>query len=445
MSLYASLFSGVSGLSSYSSALGAISDNITNVNTVGYKNTETAFTTLVTETSATAYSPGGVQAVPRTLVSRQGLLQASTSNTDLAVDGAGFFVVKNVPEPGDLGEQSFTRAGSFRPDDEGFLQNTAGLYLMGWELDSTGDFNNDGDLGSLVPINTGDLTGTAEATTSVALRANLQSSQEINPLEATYAPNVSANNMASGTIDPDFERNIQVFDAQGGTHSLNFSVLRTAVPNEWHVEIYADPASDVITAPGFVDGQVATGILRFNADGSLDQLGSTPALFDPVNIAWTNGTGVSEITFDLGSDGAVDGVTQFDSTSTLISSVIDGAVFGNVTGVNINTDGVVTALFDNGLTRDVYRLPLATFQNPDGLTRLQNNAFGVSDFSGSFSLVEPTTGGGGSISPSTLEASTVDLAQEFTQLITVQRAFSASTRIITTADEMLNELNQIRR
>lgn len=122
---------------------------------------------------------------------------------------------------------------------------------------------------------------------------------------------------------------------------------------------------------------------------------------------------------------------------------MNGAVFGNVIGTNISEDGVVTALFDNGLSRDVFQLPVATFPNPDGLTRLQGNAFGVSDNSGNFSVVLPGTGGAGTIAPSTLEASTVDLAEEFADLIVTQRSFSASTRIISAADEVLEELVRI--
>ncbi|MFZ5608734.1 MAG: flagellar hook protein FlgE [Pseudomonadota bacterium] len=445
MSLYAALFSGVSGLSAYSSALGIISDNITNVNTVGYKSSVAEFSTLVTETtSVTTYSPGGVTALPRSLISRQGLLQATTSATDLSVDGAGFFVVKNQPTPGAQGEVAFTRAGSFRPDADGFLQNAAGNYLMGWALNSTGTFINDGDLRSLTPINTTGLTGTAEATANIAIRANLRSSQSVSPLAASYNPAVSANNMASGAVTPDFERNIQIFDAQGGTHTLTFSFLKSGT-NTWQVEVFGDPASDVTTGGSFVNGQVATGTIAFNADGSLDLGGTSASLLSSIPITWTNGAAASQISLNLGNDGEVNGLTQFDSVSTLISSSVDGAVFGNVTGVSVAKDGIVTALFDNGLTRAVYKLPVATFQNPDGLKRGQGNTYGISDQSGTFSLVEAGTGGGGAIAPSTLEASTVDLANEFTQLITTQRAFSASTRIITTADEMLNELNQIKR
>ncbi len=433
MSLYSALFAGVSGLNAYSSAMGTISDNITNVNTVGYKAAESHFSTFVTDNRTQGtYTPGGVTAKARTLVSQQGLLQASNSGTDLGIDGAGFFVVRNDNEVG-KGQAQFTRAGSFTPDAEGYLRNTAGLYLQGWELDSTGAVTNNGSLNDLKPINIARLTGTAEATSQIALRANLQSSQPV------FAGAYATGDLASGTQTADFERSVQVYDAQGGTHNLTLSFLKTG-DNQWAVEVHGDPA-DVQAA----NGLLASGTLAFNGDGSLNISGSTPALFDPIAVNWAGGAKPGTISLSLGSDGAVDGLTQYDSQSALISSTVDGAVFGNVTDVAISDDGVVTALFDNGLTREVYKLPLATFQNPNGLLRLQGNAYGISDFSGNFTLTEAGTGGSGRISPSTLEASTVDLAAEFTDMITVQRAYSASTKIITTADEMLMELTQLRR
>lgn len=434
MSLYAALFAGVSGLNAYSSAMGTIADNITNVNTVGYKSAESQFSTLVTDSrSLGTYTAGGVQAKTRTLISQQGLLQASESNTDLAVDGAGFFVVRDASTAAD-GQIQFTRAGSFAPDAEGFLRNTSGLYLQGWQLDSTGAYTNNGSVNDLIPINIGRLTGTAEPTTRVQLRANLQSSADV------YTGPYSAGAMASGSVEPMFERSVPAYDAQGGTHNLTLGFLKTGA-NQWAVEVYASPAGDVTNA----NGLLVSGTLAFNGDGSLDVAGSTAALFNPVAVNWTNGADAGSITLALGSDAGFDGLTQFDSASQLISSTVDGAVFGNVSGVEITEDGIVTAIFDNGLTRDVYKLPLATFQNPDGLLRLQGNAYGVSDFSGSYTLVEAKTGGSGRVAPSTLEASTVDLGEEFTRMITVQRAYSASARIITTTDEMLAELSQIRR
>lgn len=456
MSVFAALFSGVSGLQTFGSALGVIADNITNVNTVGYKESRANFITLVTESnSTTGFAPGGVGLAVQTLVSRQGLLQASNSATDLSIDGAGFFVVRSATDAeAPDGEIVFTRAGSFTPDEEGFLKNTAGDFLMGWPLDSAGGLpTNLGDISALVPVRTSGLTGTAEATTSIGIRANLQSSQGVNVNEGLYRAEgddlgtggVTEVNMAGGGITPDFQRSVQVFDAQGGRHTLILAMLKSPTANQWHVEIWGDPTSEVNVSGANVDGQVATGTLAFNTDGSLDLSNTSASLFSAILIDWNNGAADSTITIDFGSDGDTDGFTQFDSTSTLISSSVDGAVFGNVVGVSVEKDGTVTALFDNGLSRSVFKLPLATFQNPDGLTRRQGNAYAVSDRSGAFILVEAGQGGGGTIAPATLESSTVDLAKEFTELIITQRAFTASTRIITTADEMLDELNRIKR
>ncbi|VAV87581.1 Flagellar hook protein FlgE [hydrothermal vent metagenome] len=463
MSLFASLASGVSGLGAFSAALGMVSDNIANLNTIGYKETRANFSTLVTESSSsTTYSPGGVQALPQSLISRQGLLQSSTSATDLSIDGAGFFVVSTRGEPVDANtEISFTRAGSFTPNADGFLKNTAGLFLMGVPLDSDGQPPANLVLNGLQPINVSNLTSTAEATTSLTLRANLQSSQPINAAVTggTYDPTTAANSMAgyaadidAGIIPPgqgvksDFQTNVQVFDARGGVHTVTFAALRQT-DNLWNVEMFVDPPSEVTVAPGLAanTGQIISGQMAFNGDGTLDVAGTTAALLNPVTINWTGGANAGNVTFDLGTDGLSDGITQFAGDSTLISSSSNGATFGNVVGVSVDKDGVISALFSNGLAKKVFQLPLSTFQNPDGLTRRQGNSYTVSDQSGSLNLKFAGIGGAGFVAPQTLEASTVDLAGEFTSLITIQRAFSASTKIITTADEMLTELNNIKR
>ncbi|MCF8475237.1 MAG: flagellar hook protein FlgE [Emcibacter sp.] len=460
MSLFASLASGVSGLGAFSSALGMISDNIANLNTVGYKETRASFSTLVTESSSSAtYSPGGVQALPQSLISRQGLLQSSTSATDLSIDGAGFFVVATRGEPVNANtEISFTRAGSFTPNADGFLKNTAGLFLMGVPLDTNGNPPSNLTMTELQPINVSNLTSTAEATTTLALRANLQSSQPLNAaiIGATYNPATVADSMAgyaadvaNGIIPPvngvksDFQTNIQVFDALGGVHTIIFSALRQT-DNLWNVEMFVDPPSEVTS--GLVGtGQIASGQVAFNGDGTLNAAGTSASLLAPLTVNWTGGASASTITNDFGSDGLSDGLTQFAGASTLISSSTNGATFGNVVGVSVDKEGLVSALFSNGLAKKVFQLPLTTFQNPDGLTRRQGNSYTVSDQSGSLNLKFAGIGGAGFVAPQTLEASTVDLAGEFTSLITIQRAFSASTKIITTADEMLNELNNIKR
>ncbi len=466
MSLYGALFSGVSGLNANSQAIGAISDNISNVNTVGYKANDTQFSTLVTEASAsTAYAPGGVQAKVRQLVSRTGLLQQTNSSSDLAVDGQGFFVTRTNSDA-NIGEARFTRAGSFTQDANGYFKNTAGLYLQGWALDSDGKYLNDGSIDSLVPVSTSTLTGTAEATSKVRVRANLQASQKLNLDLGTYVSTDPAKNMAGGQLEPDVTQSIQVFDAQGGSHNINLAFMRAdpTVPgneNTWNVEVYAanpleldvSQRQTAVGPPVVTAGQLAKGVIKFNADGSLNLAGTTLlsggtpvlGLTNAITPTWASGAGSKPIKFDLGSDGNLDGLTQYEAKSQVISYDRDGAVFGNVIGVNFSKDGTVTAQFSNGVSKKVYKLPIATFQNPDGLVRQQGNAYTPSDESGSFALNEPGVGGSGRVVASTLESSTVDLASEFTKLIVTQRAYSASARIITTADQMLQELMQVAR
>ncbi len=457
MSLYASLFSGVSGLAANSSAMGMISDNIVNINTVGYKGTQARFSSLVTESNSTSYSPGGVIAKPQALISHQGLLQGSTSATDLSIDGSGFFVVANQANAqGADATISFTRAGSFTPDEAGFLQNTAGLYLQGFALDADGNPPVE-TIQNLVPINVARFTSSAEPTSSIAIRANLQSSQAVNAAIGTYDntlynfsmagydAEVAAGNVPPAVgLKPDFQTSVQAYDARGELHTVTFAALKQA-DNTWNAEIFVSPPSDITGATVAGTGQLAAGQIVFNGDGTIDTTATSAALLAPLTVNWAGGSDPGQITFNLGSNGESDGISEFAGESTVISTTANGAEFGSVIGVSVNEEGIVTALFNNGLARDVFALPIQTFQNPDGLTRRQGNSYTISDASGEGSLKLAGKGGAGLVAPSTLEASTVDLAAEFTNLITVQRAFSASTKIITTADEMLNELNSIKR
>jgi flagellar hook protein FlgE len=433
VSLYSALYAGVSGLNAQSSAMATVADNITNINTIGYKGIETQFKSLVTDgrTSA-AYSAGGVAAAPHALISKQGLLQASSSTTDLGIDGAGFFVTRTGTDTHDA--VAFTRAGSFRPDEQGFLRNSSGYYLQGWRLDTTGNYVNTGTLAALEPVRVAELTGTATPTSKIQMRANLQSTTAL--FTGTYA----AGDMAAGTANPQFSRSLEVYDAQGGAHRINLSFVKTA-PNVWQAEIYANPASDV-TAP---NGLLANGTMRFNPDGSLNVAGSSPALFGSLNPVWTNSAGAVPIALDLGSEGGLDGLTQFGSESAMISSNVNGGLLGNVASVEVSKTGRVSAIFEDGTARALYQLPIATFPNPDGLTRLPGNGFAIAQDSGSAALNEPSVLGAGSISSGTLEGSNVDLAQEFTNMIRFQRAYSASSKIITTVDDMLQEVSNLKR
>ncbi len=436
MSIYGALLSGVSALAAQSQALGIISDNISNTNTIGYKTSRANFSTLVVPTQgASSYAPGGVLARPQALIDRQGLLQASSSPTDVAVSGNGFFVVNSASQPTTTsGTYMFTRAGSFTSDLDGYLRNSAGLYLQGWPIDANGAIpSNRNDLSSLDTINLKTLAGTAEPTTTLSLQANLLSSQA--------AVAYTAGDMAAGTVTPHFERSVEVFDSKGGSRTLTFGFVRdTSAPaNEWAVEVYVRPAADVTNT----NGLVSSGNVTFNTDGSFAST-TLPATLNITTYAAALGIAPSSIALDFGSAGQTNGMTQFDADYDFRSTA-NGAVFGSVSGVAIGDDGVVTALFTNGARKDIYKLPLATFSNPNGLDAKTGNAWLETQTSGGFTLQEAGDGGSGLVAPGALESSTVDLANEFTSMIVTQRAYSAGTRVITTADDMLDELIRIKR
>ncbi|MCP5411606.1 MAG: flagellar hook protein FlgE [Alphaproteobacteria bacterium] len=431
MSLFGSLNIGVAGLAANSAALSATSSNIANVNTVGYKEATSNFSTFLNSSGLGTTASAGVTAVIGQDVTTQGLPITTTSSTDLSIAGNGFFVVSpttNSPV------QEYTRAGSFKPDANGYLVNSAGLYLRGWALDSQGNIpTNTGDL-SL--INVSSVSGKAEATQNLGLQANLQSS-------ATVVPTYTAGEMASGTVTPDFQRTINVYDSQGGSQPLTFSFVKTAA-NTWGYEVtYAGtPANVGGTSPLY------SGTMQFNSDGSLanaDTSASPATGSIALTIPWAGTTGLASqtINISLGTVDGTGGVTQYDSTSTLNASTADGKPFGTVTGVNVSKDGTLTAQFSNGLTQDIYRIPVATFANPNGLSQVSGNAYIANKSSGAADINVADSGSAGGIASQSLEGSTVDLANEFTNLITTQRAYSASARIITTADQMLQQLEQL--
>lgn len=431
MSLYGALNIGVAGLAANSQALSATSSNIANVNTVGYKIQTINFQTFLNAPGLAGNSSAGVGVVIGQDVTTQGLPTTTTSNTDMSITGNGFFVVATSPQPG--ATQEYTRAGSFTPDQVGNLKNAAGLYLMGYKLDSQGNVPTSSS--ALNPINVTSLSGKAQATTSLGIQANLQAS-------STAVPGYTTGQMTSGVVTPAFQRTINVYDSQGGSQPLTFSFVKTAA-NTWAYEVgYAGSASN-LSSPN----PIGTGNVTFNSDGTLKNVnGAAPAsgTFN-LTIPWaaTTGLAAQAVAVNLGSVGGTSGLTQFDTASTLNGTSPDGSSFGNVTGVTVAKDGTVTALFSNGLSQPVYKIPIATFTNANGLGQVNGNAYVATRESGAASVNLAGTGSAGGIAARSLEASTVDLATEFTNLITTQRAYSASARIITTANQMLQQLEQL--
>jgi flagellar hook protein FlgE len=433
MSLYGAMFSGVSGLNAQSQALGMISDNISNVNTIGYKTTKASFSTLVTRQTGNFYAPGGVRSQPQAAVNRQGLLQSSSNATDLAISGDGFFVVTANNQPTANDTRFYSRAGEFATDAEGFLRTPAGSYLQAWRTDNNGTPTalNTSTLTSLETVRVTAVNGSANPTTNVEIGANL-------PASATAgATNVT---------------NVQVFDSLGVAHDLTFTWTKTATANQWDLTIAAPDAGSIETGTVGSGTNYTNIAVLFNNDGTPRSFnGVLGGTMPPIALGtWSSGAADSILSLDLGTSGAVgtaaaDGMTQFSSTYSVAFVNQDGTQFGNFFGVTVDEFGVVTALYDNGETLPIFKIPIATFPNPNGLDARSGTLFTQSEQSGDFFLRAAGEANAGKVVPSSLEASTADLANEFTNMIITQRAYAASTRIITTADEMLDELIRIKR
>ena len=434
MSLYGAMMIGVPGLQANSTALSVSSSNIANANTVGYKAGQNSFSSLLASSGGSGdISSQGVVALPTQNVTLQGLVQSTSVPTDMAISGNGFFVVNQRSDG--TGATYYTRAGNFTPDANGNLKNASGLYLMGWPVDSSG--NTPSDPTSLAPVNVNALSGAADASSTMSIQANLSAGTAV-------TTGYTAGDMTSGAVTPDFTRTINAYDSHGGSQPLGVSFATTGA-NTWAYEIayQGDAANMTGTNP------IATGTMTFNADGTLANANAptTPATGSiNVNIPWnpaTSGLNPQALAIDFGTVGTSSGLTQYNAASSLGSTHVDGSSFGSLTGVSVDTDGFVTAQFSNGLSKKIYKVPLATFANPDGLGAVSGNAYTVTGASGDPIVNSANTGSAGSVQAKSLENSTVDIATEFTNLITTQRAYSASARVITTADQMLQQLEQI--
>jgi flagellar hook protein FlgE len=252
-------------------------------------------------------------------------------------------------------------------------------------------------------------------------------------------------------ITPHFETSMEVFDSLGAARTIAYAFLKTA-PNTWQVEVYARPASNITngtTVGNAVEGGLlASGQVAFNTDGTVNTItapgapSTIPSIGGAFTIPWSASTGAAtqNIEIDLET-----GLTQFANNFGVTSVTADGVPPGDLIGMVLEGDGILTAQFSNGRSRALYQIPIATFLNPNGLQADVGGAFRTTLASGLYNINAANAGGAGRVQSGVLEGSNVDLAAEFTSLITTQRAYSASSRIITTADEMLEELLRIKR
>jgi flagellar hook protein FlgE len=445
MSIYTAMRAGVSGLQANSTAMAVIADNIANVQTTAFKRSETQFAHMVNSySSGVGYNAGGVLATTRRFNDVQGSLQQSASAMDIAIAGDGLFVVTDDPAANGAGGALFSRAGSFSLDRAGRLVNAQGYYLLGGRIDPDNPNVTPSAIAGLTTVDFSDVGATAEVTTKADIVANLDSRQTAH---VGYTPG----QLTSGAVSAHMERAIEIYDSLGAVRTLTLSFLKTSTPlNEWVAEVfYTNPNTGLKTT-------LAAGALSFGDDGTLStaptQVPAPPAppafpLLSSFTIDWTNvgppatGSGAADQPMSL----TLSNTTQFAVASSLTSATADGAPPGEVVGVDVSPEGVVSAEFSNGRLKPLYRLPIATFQSPQRLTTESGSVFRQSHESGQPILNTPGSGGAGVLQTNALEASNVDLGLEFTNLITTQRAYSASSRIISTADEMLEELIRIKR
>lgn len=413
MSLMGAINSAISALSAQSQALANISDNLANSETTAYKSTNTSFSSLVAGSGSS--SSGGVTATTRSNITEQGLLVASSSSTDLAIEGDGFFVVSN---DADGGQTYYTRNGEFEVDDDGYLVND-GYYLMGWATDSEGDVVGGTSESSLVAIDIDSVKSSVDATSEVSFQANLP---------------------ADASTGDSFETTFEVYDSLGTSSTVSVTWTKTA-ENTWSMAV-GDPE---LSSSGETIGTSSTDTIEivFNDDGSLASTDPSPAEFSI--SGWTTGAADSTISLDLGTAGSTDGLTQYASDDTdpdieIQQITQDGLAYGSLTSIEISDDGSVTAFFDNGEERVIYKIPVATFANANGLTELSDGVYARSSASGNSTLHEAGEGGAGSINGGWLESSTTDTSEEFSSMLSAQQAYSASSQIMSTASDMFDKL-----
>ena len=429
-SLFAALNVSVAGLSAQSAALGNISDNLANSETIGYKNIGTNFEALVTASSATNNSPGGVSASPQYQNDVQGTIASSTTTTNLAISGQGFFQVEGAAQTSTgatafTGSTYFTRQGDFTQNKDGYLVNSAGYYLDGYALATD---------------------GTASATTSPIQISGLLNAP-VPTSSVTYAANLPASATAGAYTST--ASTIQVYDGLGNAHQMSLTWVKTST-NNWSVKVnVADglgTGTDYnATIPVAFNGSTNVGTIQtvsggsgYNVDSSLTSAGVSFALSFP-------GAGTQTLDLNLGAYNSATGVTQYADTSTAVavsSFQQNGLSKGSFSSININTSGIVSINYSNGSTRQIYQIPVALFNSPDNLQRVSGGAYQATLASGNIQLRSAGTSGAGTISSSSKEGSTVDIATEFTNMIQAQQVYSANAKSVTTINSMLNTIIQ---
>lgn len=423
MSLFNTLNTGITGLGSNGLNMSVIGDNISNLNTVGYKGSQAEFQDLILQQLGGGRGQLGQGSFTGKVaqVFGQGSLENSANGTDMAIDGKGFFVVADTE-----GNQMYSRAGQFRLDNSGYLTNVAGARLQGYPALADGSLSTAvGDL----QIGSAPIAGTA--TTEVMVQANLQSSEDTTTVPTAPVEPGDVSSLAT------FTSSTVVYDSLGAAHDVTLAYYKTGV-NTWTFKAYAD--SEEVGGPAGELTEISTGTLNFDTDGTLDTTTST-VTSSSVTFA---GAAAQTVDFDFGiATDDVGSMLQTDNDSTITDLDPNGNGAGTLANFDIATDGMVTGVYTNGETAELGQVVLATFQSEQNLTRVGQNMYAATRESGQATIAAADSGGRGVIHGYALEMSNVDIEKQFVKMIQSQKGYQASARVVSGADELLQELMQI--
>jgi flagellar hook protein FlgE len=416
------LFSGRAGIQSHGAGISVLADNIANANTTAFKASRPDFTDLLAGTIGGGSSIGvgsGSQVSSVTQIFNQGTFEFTGRGLDLAIDGNGFFIVQDQAASG---QRFYSRAGNFSVDPEGNILNQNGFNVMGFPVGGSGgleglNVNNRSQAGS-VSTNDVTITGNIDAST---------------PTVTLAQANAAAGSFTDLGNTAQFSTFVDVFDSLGGSHTVTTYFFHIdAATRTWAVRSYVDGA-DVAGVPGVPTQVGAVDNMTFNASG-VKTFPSAGAVDYTAAPAWANGSGIGSIDFHF------DPMTQFSSSSNIDSISQDGTGGGSVVSFNVEQDGTLVARLDNGQTSQIGTLGVAIFSNPEGLRRSGESLYAESIASGEPVVGTPGTGTFGGIESGTLELSTSDIASDFIKLISLQRGFQGSSRVITNINDLLNEI-----
>jgi flagellar hook protein FlgE len=426
-----SFSAGLSGLNANSVYLNVIGNNLSNINTIGFKSTAVTFMDLVSQTTGgSSINPMqvglGVVTGSMSPVFSQGAIESTGEPTNAAIQGNGFFVVKS-PDDGIF----YSRAGNFSLNNEGVLITPDGFRVQGFtETD---------------PL-TGSIIATGQPTDIIVPAGVLR-----DPV-ATSVIRTTMNLDATALVGDTFETPVQIYDSLGASHVVTIEFTRTAAGWDFDMTV----PGDEVTPASLVPVSIAAGSVTFDGTGAVSALtvtapatggGVAPAVTDVAFVApaWANGASSDPITWDLVDDLGTVSLTGFASPSATASKSQNGAAAGKIDNISINVSGDIIATFGAGQTVSVGKIAIAGFNNPKGLVKMGSNRFGESQASGIPNVGSAGTGGRGTLIGSALEQSNVDMAQQFTQMILAQRGYQANSKTITVSDELLVDTLNLKR